>query len=285
LVTFLALQGGPASAQLLWDWGGDDTVGGSGRQVVPFDPKYGPGQIIVSFGDRKLYLVTQHGQAISYPIAAPREKSRWEGVTAVSMKRTNPSWTPTPTMLQENPRLPRWVPGGHPMNPLGVRALYLGSSAYRIHGTDAPWTIGTEVSKGCIRMYNQDVLDLYPRVEVGTKVTVTYQTFGHSAVAGGQGAPLPPMSIPSVSLPSVPVPAALMNGPYSFFTAGDEAPPKASRRPASRAKAKSAGKSVDADKTKAADTRAAAGQAEPPAASDVIETAASPAGASAQPAH
>ncbi len=67
-------------------------------------------------------------------------------------------------MVTENPRLPRWVPGGHPMNPLGVRALYLGASAYRIHGTDAPWTIGTAVSKGCIRMYNQDVLDLYPRV-------------------------------------------------------------------------------------------------------------------------
>ena len=74
-------------------------------------------------------------------------------------------------MIAENPRLPRWVPGGHPMNPLGVRALYLGSSAYRIHGTDAPWTIGTAVSKGCIRMYNQDVLDLYPRVSVGAKVT------------------------------------------------------------------------------------------------------------------
>ena len=76
-------------------------------------------------------------------------------------------------MIAENPRLPRWVPGGHPMNPLGVRALYLGSSTYRIHGTDAPWTIGTAVSKGCIRMYNQDVLDLYPRAHVGAKVTVT----------------------------------------------------------------------------------------------------------------
>jgi hypothetical protein len=74
--------------------------------------------------------------------------------------------------------LPRWVPGGHPMNPLGVRALYLGSSAYRIHGTDAPWTIGTAVSKGCIRMYNQDVLDLYPRVSTGAVVTVTWQRFG-----------------------------------------------------------------------------------------------------------
>ena len=80
-------------------------------------------------------------------------------------------------MIAENPRLPSFVPGGHPMNPLGVRALYLGASSYRIHGTDAPWTIGSAVSKGCIRMYNEDVLDLYPRIPLGTKVTVTWQRF------------------------------------------------------------------------------------------------------------
>ena len=93
-------------------------------------------------------------------------------------------------MLRENPKLPSWVPGGHPMNPLGVRALYLGSSTYRIHGTDAPWTIGTAASKGCIRMFNRDVLDLYPRVPVGTKVTVTWQRFegdagGYAVSASG----------------------------------------------------------------------------------------------------
>jgi hypothetical protein len=168
---FLALQGQPASAQMSWDWAGGT------REVVSFNPRYGAGQIVVSFGDKRLYYVTQAGQAISYPIAVPREKSRWQGVTAVSQKREHPSWTPTPDMIRENPRLPRWVPGGHPMNPLGVRALYLGSSMYRIHGTDAPWTIGTAASKGCIRLYNEDVLDLYPRVRIGTKVTVTYQTF------------------------------------------------------------------------------------------------------------
>lgn len=86
-------------------------------------------------------------------------------------------------MIAENPRLPRWVPGGHPMNPLGNRALYLGSSMYRIHGTDAPWTIGTAVSKGCIRLYNQDVADLYPRVSIGTKVTVTWDKFTTTASA------------------------------------------------------------------------------------------------------
>lgn len=162
-----------ASAQdlfsFLWD--------GGSRAVIPFSTKYTPGQIIVSFGDRKLYWIHRKGEAISYPIAVPREQSRWAGVTSVSHKAVNPSWTPTPTMLKENPRLPRWVPGGHPMNPMGVRALYLGASTYRIHGTDAPWTIGTAASKGCIRMYNEDVLDLYPRVPTGTKVTVTWQRF------------------------------------------------------------------------------------------------------------
>lgn len=171
-----------ASAQGLFDslWGGDEEWGGK-RQVVSFNPQYKPNQIIVSFGDRRLYLITKAGEALSYPIAVPREQSRWEGVTAVSTKRENPSWTPTPDMIKENPLLPSWVPGGHPMNPLGVRALYLGSSTYRIHGTDAPWTIGQAVSKGCIRMYNEDVLDLYPRVPVGMKVTVTWDRFKTTA--------------------------------------------------------------------------------------------------------
>jgi hypothetical protein len=181
MLVLAGLWAAPASAQLFWDWGGsDEEEGGSGREVVRFSPQYPPGQIVVSFGDRRLYFVSSPGEAISYPIAVPREEDRWEGVTKVSDKKVNPSWTPTPTMIAENPRLPRWVPGGHPMNPLGVRALYLGSSMYRIHGTDAPWTIGTAVSKGCIRMYNQDVLDLYPRVSVGAVVTVTWQRFDGS---------------------------------------------------------------------------------------------------------
>lgn len=163
-----------ASAQdffsFLWD--------GGSRQTVRFSSRYEPRQLIVSFGDRKLYWVHKRGEAISYPIAVPREQSRWSGVTSVSRKAINPPWSPTPAMLRENPKLPRWVPGGHPQNPMGVRALYLGSSAYRIHGTDAPWSIGTAVSKGCIRMYNEDVIDLYKRVPVGTKVTVTWQRFG-----------------------------------------------------------------------------------------------------------
>ena len=177
-----------AQAQGLFEflWGGGQEWGG-GKQTVAFEPKYTPGQIIVSFGDRRLYLITKAGQAISYPIAVPREQSRWQGATTVTDKRVNPAWRPTPEMLRENPKLPLWVPGGHRMNPLGVRAMYLGSSLYRIHGTDAPWTIGQAVSKGCIRMLNEDVLDLYPRVPVGTKVTVTWQRFGSQAVAYGDG--------------------------------------------------------------------------------------------------
>lgn len=172
-LVLLAQLAEPAKAQdffsFLW--------GGGSRQEVSFHPSFAPGQVIVSFGDRKLYYVHQRGGAISYPIAVPREQSRWQGTTSVSFKAVNPAWTPTPTMRRENPKLPHYLPGGHPMNPLGVRALYLGSSMYRIHGTDAPWTIGQAVSKGCIRMYNEDVLDLYPRVPVGARVVVTWRRF------------------------------------------------------------------------------------------------------------
>lgn len=174
LVMLALLLPSPASAQsffsFLWS--------GGSRSEVSFPSSFTPGQIIVSFGDRKLYWIYKRGAAISYPIAVPRAQSCWQGVTSVSDKRVNPSWTPTPEMRRENPTLPAHMPGGHPMNPLGVRALYLGSSMYRIHGTDAPWTIGDAVSKGCIRMYNEDVLDLYPRVPMGTRVTVTWRQFG-----------------------------------------------------------------------------------------------------------
>lgn len=161
---------------------------------VSFPTRYRRGEIIVSFGDRRLYHVVARGRAISYPIAVPRPQSRWQGVLRVSMKKANPTWTPTPRMRRENPKLPGMVPGGHPMNPLGVRALYLGSTLYRIHGTDAPWTIGKNVSKGCIRMHNEHVVELYRRVGVGAKVTATWKKFrapvrsagfGLSAAAGG----------------------------------------------------------------------------------------------------
>lgn len=162
-----------ASAQDFWD----SFFGPGGRQVVGFSKRFTPGTVIVSFGDRRLYYVAKRGMAISYPVAVPKGEARWSGVTHVSQKRVNPPWTPTADMRRENPRLPAFVPGGHPRNPLGNRALYLGDTLYRIHGTDAPWTIGTAVSHGCIRMYNNDVQDLYRRVRVGAKVIVTWRRF------------------------------------------------------------------------------------------------------------
>lgn len=147
------------------------------RPTVGFDPKFRTGEIVVSFADRRLYHVQKPGIAVSYPIAVPRSQSRWSGVETISQKRINPPWTPTPAMRRENPRLPSWVPGGHPMNPMGVRGLYLGQTSYRIHGTDAPWTIGQDVSKGCIRMLNEHVIELYDRTPVGTKVTVTWNSY------------------------------------------------------------------------------------------------------------
>ncbi|MGI9525176.1 MAG: L,D-transpeptidase [Hyphomicrobiaceae bacterium] len=149
----------------------------SDKVIVRFPKHYKTGEIVVSFGDRRLYHIIRRGRAISYPIAVPRAESRWQGIQRVTRKRVNPSWTPTPTMLRENPRLPTFVPGGHPRNPMGVRAIYLGSTLYRIHGTDAPWTIGKNVSKGCIRMHNSHVIELYNRVNVGAKVLATWRQY------------------------------------------------------------------------------------------------------------
>ena len=176
----------PAAAQSFWNssWG-ENSV--SDRHVVAFPKTFGPGQIIVSFGDRRLYHITKRGQAVSYPIAVPRPESRWQGVQRVSMKRKNPTWTPTPRMRRENPKLPRVVPGGHPRNPMGVRAIYLGSTLYRIHGTDAPWTIGKNVSRGCVRMHNAHVVELYKHARVGMKVTSTWKKFKTSQVATSSG--------------------------------------------------------------------------------------------------
>ncbi|MEL6298379.1 MAG: L,D-transpeptidase [Pseudomonadota bacterium] len=186
-VAALALGATASHAQSFWGFGGKNSV--DDRTVVGFSSKYQPGEIVVSFGDRRLYYVTKRGQAISYPIAVPRPKSRWQGVLRVSLKRENPDWTPTPRMRKENPKLPAHVPGGHKLNPLGVRALYLGSTLYRIHGTDAPWTIGKNVSKGCVRMHNDHVVELYKRVGVGAKVTATWKKFKPPVIsASGYGA-------------------------------------------------------------------------------------------------
>lgn len=149
-------------------------MSGGKREHVRIRGGFTPGEIVVSFGDRRLYFIESKNTAISYAIAIPKAEAKWSGVSYVSQKRENPTWTPTADMRKENPSLPAYVAGGDPRNPLGVRALYLGDSLYRIHGTDAPWLIGQQVSHGCIRMYNEDVLDLYRRAKVGAKVTVTW---------------------------------------------------------------------------------------------------------------
>ncbi len=141
------------------------------RQEVNYKGPEEPGTIIVNTNDRMLYLVQGNGRAIRYGIGVGRPGFTWSGTHHITNKREWPNWTPPPEMLQRRPDLPRHMVGG-PDNPLGARALYLGSTLYRIHGSNEPWTIGTNVSSGCIRMRNEDVVDLYNRVKVGTKVVV-----------------------------------------------------------------------------------------------------------------
>jgi len=141
------------------------------KQVVRYDGTERPGTIVINTDERLLYLVQDNGTAIRYGIGVGRPGFTWAGVRQVTRKREWPDWTPPPEMLKRRPDLPRHMEGG-PENPLGARAMYLGSSLYRIHGSNEPWTIGTAVSSGCIRMRNEDVIDLYEKVKVGTKVVV-----------------------------------------------------------------------------------------------------------------
>jgi len=133
--------------------------------------KAAPGTIVIDTGEKYLYLALRGGRAIRYGIGVGRPGFEWSGVKAISRKAAWPDWTPPAQMLKRRPDLPRFMRGG-PDNPLGARALYLGSSLYRIHGTNEPFTIGQNVSSGCIRMMNEDVEDLYERVHVGTRVIV-----------------------------------------------------------------------------------------------------------------
>jgi len=141
------------------------------RQVVRYSGPEKPGTIIIDTPQRFLFLVQNDGTAIRYGIGVGRPGFTWAGMKTVSAKKEWPDWVPPPEMLQRRPDLPHFMAGG-PENPLGARALYLGSSLYRIHGSNEPWTIGQAVSSGCIRMRNEDVMDLYERVKVGTKVVV-----------------------------------------------------------------------------------------------------------------
>jgi lipoprotein-anchoring transpeptidase ErfK/SrfK len=144
---------------------------GTTRVVVPYSGPQRPGTLIVNTSERHLYLILEGGQALRYGIGVGRIGFTWSGTTAVSAKREWPDWTPPSEMLARQPYIPRHMAGGIE-NPLGARALYLGSTMYRIHGSNEPETIGTAVSSGCFRMLNEEVIDLYNRVPVGAKVIV-----------------------------------------------------------------------------------------------------------------
>ncbi len=141
------------------------------KQMVDYSGKEGAGTIVVDTPNKFLYLVEGNGKALRYGIGVGKPGFTWSGVKTISAKKEWPDWTPPAEMLARRPDLPRHMEGG-PQNPLGARAMYLGSTLYRIHGSNEPWTIGTNVSSGCIRMRNEDVIDLYGRVNVGAKVVV-----------------------------------------------------------------------------------------------------------------
>ncbi len=156
--------------------GGPSYFGGGGsgpiaRQTVYFATNYAPGTIVINTAERRLYLVEPGGQALRYGIGVGRDGFRWSGVHRISAKREWPGWTPPVEMRRRRPDLPRYMAGGID-NPLGARAIYLGSTLYRIHGSNEPETIGQAVSSGCFRMTNEDVVDLYTRVSVGATVVV-----------------------------------------------------------------------------------------------------------------
>jgi lipoprotein-anchoring transpeptidase ErfK/SrfK len=166
----------PLTGQPLYSYGGEEDFRAQAspvpRQIVNFDRHYAPGTIVISTPERRLYLVLGNGQAMQYGIGVGRPGFEWGGSKTITMKREWPDWTPPKEMLRRRPDLPRHMSGG-PENPLGARAMYLGGTLYRIHGSNEPETIGQAVSSGCIRMTNEDVIDLYSRVKVGTRVVVT----------------------------------------------------------------------------------------------------------------
>ena len=141
------------------------------KQMVLYRTTEPPGTIIVSTAERHLYLVQPGGRALRYGIGVGRDGFQWQGMVVITNKKEWPDWTPPPEMIARQPYLPRFMAGG-PGNPLGARAMYLGTTVYRIHGTNRPDTIGTKVSSGCFRLVNNDVADLYERVPVGTKVII-----------------------------------------------------------------------------------------------------------------
>ena len=150
---------------------GLDTAHARG-DVVAIKEAVTPGTIIVRTKERRLYYVTRAGQAISYPVGVGKEGKQWSGTSYISGKYNQPAWSPPAEIRRDKPNLPHVIPGGSPGNPMGVAAMTLGSGEYAIHGTNRPDSIGHFVSYGCIRMFNEDIRDLYSRVNVGTRVVV-----------------------------------------------------------------------------------------------------------------
>lgn len=150
------------------------TSGPYARQVVLFRTSEPPGTVIIHTSERFLYLVQGNGRALRYGIGVGREGFQWSGQVTVTRKAEWPDWRPPPDMLKRQPYLPRFMAGG-PGNPMGARALYLGSTVFRIHGTNQPETIGQAISSGCFRLANGDIIDLYERVPVGTRVIVRHK--------------------------------------------------------------------------------------------------------------
>ena len=185
------------------------------RQVVSFNSNEAPGTIIIDTPNTYLYYVLGNGQAIRYGIGVGREGFAWAGTQTVAMKKEWPDWHPPAAMIERQPYLPRFMAGG-PGNPLGARAMYLGSSEYRIHGTNAPSTIGQRVSSGCIRLTNDDVTDLFNRVNVGAKVVVL--------PVNGRGVAQRPVPVRASYNTNTPRPvAAVPNASRSQLAYGSEA--------------------------------------------------------------
>ena len=143
------------------------------REVVEYVTNHKPGTIVIETGERQLYLVLEDGKALKYGVGVGRDGFTWSGKHRITRKAEWPGWTPPAAMRKRVPDLPAYMPGG-PDNPLGARALYIGSTLYRVHGTSEPWSIGQAVSSGCIRLTNEDVTDLYERVQVGALIVVNH---------------------------------------------------------------------------------------------------------------
>ena len=149
------------------------TPANASGSVVPFNGDVSPGTIVVRTNERRLYLVLGQGRALAYPVGVGRAGRQWSGRAMISGKHVRPAWQAPPEILRDKPNLTQVIPGGSPSNPMGAAALTLSGGDYAIHGTNNPGSIGGYVSYGCIRMYNQDITDLFDRVSVGTPVIVT----------------------------------------------------------------------------------------------------------------